>query len=117
MSTTSKTERFAAAVQHTRTPTTSRLVAALGALLAYAPFGGWLANDYLPFTIAGAAIVLGMSRTPDTVTWRFVPHGWTHSLVSATALGAAFAAPSWWVASNIAVHTGGAIVIPLAAKP
>ncbi|WP_160135666.1 metal-dependent hydrolase [Halococcus salsus] len=115
MSTSSKSERFAAAVQHTRTPTTSTLVAALGSLLAYAPFAGWLANDYLPFAIAGGAIVLGMSRTPDTITWRFIPHGWTHSPVGATALGAVVAAPSWWVASNIAVHAGGVLVTPLAA--
>ncbi|RJT07161.1 hypothetical protein D3261_03920 [Halococcus sp. IIIV-5B] len=86
-------------------------------LLTYAPFAGWLTSDYLPFAIAGAAIVLGMSRTPDTVIWRVVPHGWTHLPVKATAFGAALAAPSWWVASNIAVHTGGAIVIPLATKP
>lgn len=115
MSTNTKTQRFAAAVKRTNTPTTSRLVAALGAALIYIPFGMWMTQNYLPFAIAGAVITLGVSMVPDKLTWRFIPHGWTHSPLGGAAVGTALAGVGWWVASNVVVHAGGAVVVPLAA--
>ena len=115
MSTNTKTQRFAAAVKRTNSPSTSRLVAALGAALIYIPFGMWMHQDYLPFAIVGAVVALGISTVPDKITWRFIPHGWTHSLLGGAAVGTALAGVGWWVASNVVVHAGGAVVVPLAA--
>lgn len=115
MSTTSSIQRVSKAVQPTNAPSTARVVACLGALFVYAPFGTLLAETYPAFAVAGAVITIGVASLPDTLTWRFIPHGVTHSLVGAAIIGGLVAGPTWWIGENITVYAGGVVVTPVAA--
>lgn len=76
------------------------MVACLGALLLYVPFGTVLAETYLAFTIAEVVITIRVASLLDTLTWRVVPHGVTHSLVGGAIVGALAAAPRGGSARN-----------------
>jgi membrane-bound metal-dependent hydrolase YbcI (DUF457 family) len=115
MSTASSFQRVTEVVQPTNTPSTSRMVACLGALFLYAPFGTILAETYPAFAVAGAVITIGVAGLPDTLTWRVVPHGVTHSLVGGAIVGMLLAAPAWWIGANITIYAGGAAVTPVVA--
>ncbi|WP_273837256.1 metal-dependent hydrolase [Halococcus sp. PRR34] len=115
MSTASSIQRITEAIEPTNAPSTARVVACLGALLLYVPFGMSIAEMYPAFAVAGAVITIGVAGLPDRLTWRFIPHGVTHSLVGASVVGALVAVPTWWIGANITVYAGGAIVTPIAA--
>ena len=115
MSTASSFQRVSRAVKPTNTPSTARVVACLGALFLYAPFGTVLAETYPAFAVVGAVITIVIASLPDTLTWRVIPHGVTHSLVGSAIIGALVAAPTWWIGANITVYAGGAVVTPVAA--
>lgn len=115
MSTASSFQRFTEVVQPTNTPSTARVVACLGALFLYAPVGTVLTESYPAFAVAGVVITIGVASLPDTLTWRFVPHGVTHSMVGGAIIGGLLAAPAWWIGANITVYAGGAVVTPVAA--
>jgi membrane-bound metal-dependent hydrolase YbcI (DUF457 family) len=115
MSTATSIQRITEVVEPTNTPSTSRLVACLGALFLYVPFGVSLSETYPAFAVAGAVLTIGVAGLPDTLTWRAVQHGVTHSLVGGALVGALLAAPAWWIATNITVYAGSAVVTPMAA--
>jgi membrane-bound metal-dependent hydrolase YbcI (DUF457 family) len=115
MSTASSFQRVTEVVQPTNTPSTSRVVACLGALFLYVPFGTVLAESYPAFAVAGIVLTIGVASLPDTLTWRVVPHGVTHSMVGGALVGGLLAAPAWWIGANITVYAGGAAVTPVAA--
>lgn len=115
MSTATSIQRFTAVVEPTDTPSTARVVACLGALFAYLPFGVLLSETYPAFAVAGTVLTIGVASLPDTLTWRFVPHGVTHSMVGGAIVGLLLAAPAWWIAANITVYAGGAVVTPATA--
>lgn len=72
-----------------------------------------MTSNYPAFAIAGAVLTIGVASAPDKLTWRFVPHGWTHSLLGGAIIGGVLAAAGWWIASNIVIYAGGAIVLPV----
>jgi membrane-bound metal-dependent hydrolase YbcI (DUF457 family) len=115
MSTATSIQRITEVVEPTNTPSTSRLVACLGALFLYVPFGVSLSETYPAFAVAGAVLTIGVADLPDTLTWRAVQHGVTHSLVGGVLVGALVAAPAWWITTNITVYAGGTVVTPMAA--
>ena len=94
---------------------TRRVLVAIGALLAYAPFGWWIKATYPSFAIGGAVLVVTVASFPDRLSEWGVPERWTHSLLGAVAVGGALAAGGWWIADHVFVYVGRSIVTPEAA--
>lgn len=114
MSSKTANQQMVAAVQ-SGTNTTPRLTATLGALLAYAPFGWWIADAYPAFAVAGGIAAVGVAGIPDKLSPWIIPDEWTHSLLGAAAVGGLVAATGWLIADNIVIYAGSRIVTSEAA--
>jgi hypothetical protein len=115
MSSRTPSSKIASVVQPDDHEQTSRVLVCLGALLAYLPFGWWIADAYPTFAIIGGVAAVGVAGTPDTLTGIGLPKKWTHSVVGAVFIGSLLAAAGWWFGSEVSVFASGYLVTPLAA--
>jgi membrane-bound metal-dependent hydrolase YbcI (DUF457 family) len=115
MSSRTHSGKMVSAVQPLNHHGTGRLTACLGALLAYAPFGWWIADAYPAFAVAGGIVAVGVAGIPDKLSPWIIPDEWTHSLLGAAAVGGLVAASGWVIADHIVIYAGSQAVTPGAA--
>lgn len=115
MSSRTPSSKIVSVVQPGDHEQTSRVLVCFGALLAYLPFGWWIADVYPTFAIIGGVAAAGVASAPDTLTRVGLPKKWTHSVVGAVLIGSLLATAGWWFGSEVSVFASGYLVTPLAA--